>query len=733
MFRKLNLETLESRQMLSSNPGDFNGDFVVDDADLAAIAAQYDLPQSAVDALRDWQANYGAQYFDAVREPIQLPMGDIVPAVGNGGERAFGVLTGSYDKLIVPEGVTASIVGVFSAKELRVEGNLIFDPASHVDATVETLLVTKTGHLISHPQPDVTHMLGLGGSEPQDAQQMEQGLLVMGLISMQGESKQGPLTHVVSEWDTHRSITIYSTDPEHRGHIWIVGGAEYDIQQVRIQDMGRTTSDPLGPDNQIGRYALHLHHAKAGGQLIGNAIVGSEKWAIATHHTDGAVIQGNVIVGATGSGIAFESGLEMNNTVSGNFIGNIQGNGESPYSRPASEGGFAGDGIWLRGVGINNRVENNVMVDISGSGMAFFARFGNEEEIQANQMGSLWGNLVKNAHIGYSIYGVGEDFAVGPTNEYLNFRGLRAEDVQFGVETSYSGKLDLSGSSFVGRGGTGIGIKAGSPEWLLLDDVTVTGFQSGLQSNVGFTVRDGYWDNLTNIQYTGNVLGRAEGFAPYWLRHEDIEIYQPTWGPNSETYISLPEIEPPGQRFRNYAWQQNVVYTDDDGQRWLLFRDGQQPEEALPTFPDSRTAIEEWQTNAQMWESYRMAFLGRLMPETADYTTKLGYHAPAPEDITPPLAFNTTSERLADGRLAIRWQTDEPATSQVEWAVGELKTTEWATFTELDAELKTEHEVIIDAPVGRIAFMRYSADATGNLQQMYRVGGFSRRAFTHKD
>ena len=717
--------------MLSSNnPGDFNNDFLVNNEDLAAIAAEYSIPEVAVDAILEWHNNYGSQYYDTARDPIILPSGDVIPAIGDGGDIGIGPISGTFDALIIPEGTTAAISGFTSVKELRVEGTLILDSAQSVELEAETILVTVTGNLISQPQETVNHKITLGGQVPTDSGQITQGMIVIGGIDFQGAEVIGPQGTDPTQWSTSRSVEITSKDPSIPAHIMVAGPATYHVTNTLINNVGRTTSEPLGTENHIGRYAFHLHHNKGGGVFHNNVVLNPQKWGVAIHFTKDAVITGNTILGATGAGISFEAGLEHDNIVLGNYIGLIQGNGESPYSRPASEGGFAGDGIWLRGAGDNNIVENNIISQISGSGIAFFARFENEADIQPKQMGSLRGNLVVDADVGYSFYGVGEDYKIND-GEYFNARGLRAENVRIGIETSYTGLLDFSESTFTGNG-TGTGIKAGSSEWLLLEDMNISGFGTGLQANAGFTVRDGHWNNNTNIQYSGVVVGLVEGADPQWLRHKDIEICQPTWGPNSTKNIDLPEIESP-QRFRNYTWQQNVVYTDEYGDKYLIYREGQQASVVPPDYEDSRTVVEPGQTNQDLYDNYRLAFLGRIMPTNVLNNEEFGYHALAPADITPAYCFNTTTERLADGRLAIRWKTDEPATSQVEWAVNELKTTEWANLTPLDATLKTDHEVIIDAPVGTIAFMRYSADAEGNMQQMYRHGGFTRRTFTHRD
>ena len=58
-----------------------------------------------------------------------------------------------------------------------------------------------------------------------------------------------------------RNVRIRSENPAGtRGHALFTHRADVDIRYVLFKDLGRTTNEPLGPANQIGRYPLHIHH-----------------------------------------------------------------------------------------------------------------------------------------------------------------------------------------------------------------------------------------------------------------------------------------------------------------------------------------------------------------------------------------------------------------------------------------------------------------------------------------
>lgn len=189
-----------------------------------------------------------------------------------------------------------------------------------------------------------------------------------------------------------RSDLGNSADISHRAHVMLAGPTKISIKNARFMDLGRTaalqnidvtTYDASGNvihrgTNNIGRYALHLHHVTEPFLIEGNVVTGSvvdhtlngtiehvvngsPRWGIVNHDSSGD-IKNNVVVGAAGAGIVGEAGTESG-TVSGNIvIGTGQGTGGGDDGRLASmkgtDLGYGGFGYWFRGPFVN--VENNI-------------------------------------------------------------------------------------------------------------------------------------------------------------------------------------------------------------------------------------------------------------------------------------------------------------------------------------------------------------------------------------
>jgi G8 domain len=172
-----------------------------------------------------------------------------------------------------------------------------------------------------------------------------------------------------------RNIIIRSENPNGtRGHVLFTHRADIDLRYVLFKDLGRTTIQPLSSSNQIGRYALHLHHlmgitGKPAGSyqyvLLGNAIDSSSKWGITLHDTHYGLVRGNIMFNTPGAGIMTEDGSESFNVIGQNYIlytiGTGEERGDSRFFQNSGDWGFEGSGIWLRGP--NNYVRNNIVAN----------------------------------------------------------------------------------------------------------------------------------------------------------------------------------------------------------------------------------------------------------------------------------------------------------------------------------------------------------------------------------
>lgn len=191
-----------------------------------------------------------------------------------------------------------------------------------------------------------------------------------------------------------RSIVFRSANPSGvRGHIYLTERADIHIRHAAFLDLGRTTGAPLDSTildargqatrigtNQKGRYALHLHHlmgpmTPAGPQytIDGNVIMSDNplsRWGITVHQSHYGLVKDNVVICCAGAGIVTEDGPETGNTIEGNYVAHVTGEGR-PDAR-ATEVGFEGSAYWFRGG------DNTIRVNHAYSakdGYVFYARF----------------------------------------------------------------------------------------------------------------------------------------------------------------------------------------------------------------------------------------------------------------------------------------------------------------------------------------------------------------------
>ncbi len=170
-----------------------------------------------------------------------------------------------------------------------------------------------------------------------------------------------------------RNIVIRSENANGTpGHVVNVGHqATWDIRYAAFRDLGRTKSLPLDPTsvdrshigtNQTGRYAVHFHHAQGyQSKFIGNAVIGhpaAAKWGVVIHQTSDALVEQNVVIDFSGSGIVTEDGPEVRNVIRQNFVAYIYGGSEptawvinSPeHNNSRTCFGCEGAGYWFKGM-----------------------------------------------------------------------------------------------------------------------------------------------------------------------------------------------------------------------------------------------------------------------------------------------------------------------------------------------------------------------------------------------
>ena len=244
--------------------------------------------------------------------------------------------------------------------------------------------------------------------------------------------------HVVNKT---RNVVFRSENPDGvRGHLLLHGRSDIDIRYAEFQSLGRTDINDLGPTNQKGRYPVHAHHLigprevpENGYQftLIGNTVdFGEEnrqadqdrKWGISIHGSHYGLIERNVVDYASGAGIVTESGEEMGNRFSKNFVVRvINGNGEREEDRDPSDGsklGRAGSAYWFNGGG-RNHFDSNVAAAVYECEFCYGFKFDNirnSEFVFPREQGSdpfmEGGDIVSASTVGIPDFDSNEAYSV---------------------------------------------------------------------------------------------------------------------------------------------------------------------------------------------------------------------------------------------------------------------------------------------------------------------------------
>lgn len=576
------------------------------------------------------------------------------------------------------------------------------------------------------------------------------------------------------------NIVVRSENPDGiRGHVLIAERSIIDVNDTVWKDLGRTTVDQLdnthfGPhhevlhvgDNQVGRYSFHMHHVYGPEEtaspyqfeFVNNVIVGGEKWGLAIHDSHYGLIEGNVVVDVAGAGIVFEDGSETGNLLQGNFTALHRGSGEgetsrnngvdaslagdgspgNPY-RTVGDHGHAGTGIWARGS--NNILRDNVVANAEFAGMFIWTRFVSDRHLPAFRganpttdflvsristqvPGEFSRNEVYVSTKGFAFGGAGQE-----TTETYKVDHLTAWGVTMGIEGFYSGDLEFEDIVLYGSGRvttTGLQLHP-SVQWFSGDRLDVRNFGVGLGFGGVSEISDSFFDNLkTNINLPYTTPGhwnRAQG-----RREPDpVVIDNVRFGDQAPLNISVTWPQRQLTRNQSMTYPRDVIVhaynglAGDDFQVWMR---EQAPEFVMPysgtgdqSNGETRYSPVEGATNQQLWETYRISVGGRLLPALATERAGInGLVTPHSSELQPPTIFDVRVERTSPTEAVVRWSTDEPATSQVEWSDRIISQGVYGNLTIVDHRLRTEHAVTLkDLLPDTIYYYRaFSHDALGN-------------------
>jgi hypothetical protein len=287
-----------------------------------------------------------------------------------------------------------------------------------------------------------------------------------------------------------RNVIVRSASPKGtRGHTMFMSRADVDLRYVEFRDLGRTTTAGLDNTqfdsegralrigrNQIGRYALHFHHAfgptrpQANGHqftVIGNAVHGAAKWGIAVHRSHYGLVQDNVVFDTRGGGIVTEDGSESFNVFDHNLsIQSVAGRGASADPGYASgvEVGGDGAGFWFRGP--NNHVRSNVAAGGETLGFA----------LPAASLGTVRVPAFKGADTSRAVDSVQVDMAETPLLEFAGNEAYGA--MQTGLLSVWNGTI----AGLTVWHASQHGVSASPPDRLVVSGLTVRGDRSALAS-----------------------------------------------------------------------------------------------------------------------------------------------------------------------------------------------------------------------------------------------------------
>ena len=309
-------------------------------------------------------------------------------------------------------------------------------------------------------------------------------------------------------------------------------------------------------------------------------------------------------------------------------------------------------------------------------------------------------------------------FGLGRDGGGFGVDDLTTWKTKVAVDSSYSEQLRVSGATFQGYG-LGAGINLVFVPNLELVDSQIVGFKKGLILGTNTNIRDSHFHNTdVDVEISHSIATTGTTTLDTVTFGDDFNNIMVNWDPAFTNRDFT--------RTKDYlVYNYNGVEGDD----FQIYMEEQAADYVMPYSPpvltgtshlNNRFSPVEGATNAELWETHRIAAAGRLIPEGAVQRPGIsGYTAPILSGLTPPEVFDVEIEATATS-LIVRWKTTELATSQLEWRewdAGGIRTGSWANVLPADTELKTEHEMEItglDSGVKYNILIR-SVDAFGNL------------------
>jgi hypothetical protein len=517
------------------------------------------------------------------------------------------------------------------------------------------------------------------------------------------------------------------------GHVLFTGSHAVDIEGCTFDGVGRTLMGTLdnahlGPNrevlheagNQIGRYALHLHHVTVPFRVVNTKLLNGRKVALAIHNSDGGLVDDVIVDNFAGSGIVLEAGSENGNTIKDCRVTNIRGDGKGVQGHDGGidaklAGDDAGKGprrtiggqfsegaaYWFRSIA--NDFVNNYAADAE-FGAVIWGRQVIEEGARADgitQQGHKFdGNTFERVKVGFSIQGT-----LGPV--VIGKQTIR--DFGLAFDTSYNIHVILN--ELVLENGARCW-RNDFTEKLTINNATVKNVAAGFEIFAGLEVNGGDFTGIPGSAF--NIFYRH--VAPRQIAIRDAK------------FNGLGYTFNDANKNADYGINQDVLVYGHHGEDFQVFMREQAGDYIPKNLADGhprRMTPEAGLNNAQLWAKYAWQFGGKPIPEGV--TTKpgiTGLCAPI-GDLTAPKILERTVTTTATS-ITIRTKTDKPCRIRTEYAIGDIKLGVWPQMA-LPGELATEHEVTLGGLKSKTkySFRQPCMDEAGNQGGDVRSAGIN--------
>lgn len=498
-----------------------------------------------------------------------------------------------------------------------------------------------------------------------------------------------------------RNVVVRSANAAgRRGHVLFTYRADVDVRYAQFSGLGRTTNNALDSTtfdasgnvthvgtNQAGRYSVHF------GNLFGPATTPANgfqftfdgnsvfcpmqpmnfRWGIDVNNSSYGSVQNNVLYNWAGAGIITQTGAEINNVISHNFVVHVVGEGWRADGGGADIG-REGSAFWFGGPAnvVNYNVATNMVAPGYGYGFTYFnsgpVRIPNFKGADTSVAGQytvqdmtqvpllgFTGNTAYGTRDGLTVWFLGANYtAVAPGVGESLIKDFHVWHVATGIFAYPINHVTIDG--FVVRGDYGyIGYMTVSSFGLTISDYLtantvvknsdIQGMRVGIAapSKVGdtrdtgqapgtFTVQDTYLKNYTDLyaETMNAVTGGGTSLSPrkVILRNVRFDLPNVVDDNNNPKYtIRLNYLTSPSDR-PNYNWVQSDLFFVYDyngvaGDKFQLYWSEQAANFIVPFTSDAGVgAPVTGLTNLQAWSTYGVAVGGGVAP--ASTTTRAG-------------------------------------------------------------------------------------------------------------